>query len=86
MPHRPNSFTSKLIQYKQFDKYIKNCYRTVDRSMRRKKNKNIIKERCYRGEKKQGGKREEKQIERESVRKEEAKGDNSEGEIGRAHV
>ena len=79
MPYRLNNFTGKLIQCKQFDKYTKNCYRTVDRSMRKIKNKNLIKERCYRREKKQGEKREEKQIERESVRKEEAKRDNSEG-------
>ena len=43
MPHRPNSFTGKLIQYKQFDKYIKNCYRTVDQFVRRKKIQTLLK-------------------------------------------
>ena len=54
MPHRPNSLIS-----------TKNCYRTVDGFVRRKKKKNLIKERCYKGEKKLGEKREERQIERE---------------------
>ena len=52
MPHKPNSLIN-----------TKNCYMTVDGSMRRKKGggggkrrkkkkKNLIKEWCYRGEKK----------------------------------
>ena len=53
MPHRPNSLIS-----------TKNCYRTVDGFVRRKKKKNLIKERGYKGEKKLGEKREERQIER----------------------
>ena len=43
MPHRPNSFIGKLIQYKQFDKYTKNCYKIVDQSVRRKKIKTLLK-------------------------------------------
>ena len=45
MPHRPNNLIN-----------TKNCYRTVDVSMRRGK-KNLIKKRYYIGEKKQGEKR-----------------------------
>ena len=73
----PNSFTGKLIQYKQFDKYTKNCYRIVHRSVRRKKNKNLIKERCYRGE--EIGRKKRREVDREkSVGREEAKGGDSE--------
>ena len=59
----PNSFTGKLIQYKQFDKYTKNCYRIVHQSVRRKKNKNLIKERCYRGE--EIGRKKRREVDRE---------------------
>ena len=77
----PNSFTGKLIQYKQFDKYTKNCYRTVDQSMRRKKKKiqtllknSVIEGRTNREKKEKKGRQREK-----SVGREEARGGDSEG-------
>ena len=74
MPHKPNSFTGKLIQYKQFDKYTKNCYRTVDQSVRRKKKiqtllKNgVIEGRTNREKKEKKDRQREKSVGREEVR------------------
>ena len=78
MPHRPNSFTSKLIQYKQSNKYTKNCYRTVGRSMRRKKIQTLLKNGVIEGRRNRE-KKEKKGRQREKfVGREEARGSDSE--------
>ena len=80
MPHTPNSFTGKLIQYKQFDKYTKNCYRMVDRSVRRrKKNKTLLKNIVIEGRRNRAKKEKRDKQREKSMRKEEAKGGDSEG-------
>ena len=79
MPHRPNSFTGKLIQYKQFDKYTENCYRTVDRTVRRKKIKTLLKNgviegRINRKKKEKRGRQREKSVEREDAKRGDSEG------------
>ena len=67
MSHRPNILIN-----------TKNCYRTVDESMRKKKT--LIKERCYKGEKKQGEQKEKRGRQREKfVGRKEAREGDSEG-------
>ena len=72
MPYRPNNFTDKLISYKQYDKYTKNCYRTVHRSVRRKKIKTLlkngVKRRRNREQKEKRGRQREKSVGREDAK------------------